>query len=166
VDVTEIGVRVAPARRFAVEALAESHGSPNVKNGPMKWPWKSRRSIADDAAEAASEKLVGRSHGEIAIDTVYTTGVLTPDTKQAVVWVLLSAPDPDSLPRWFAPAEADESADPQQAALDPEVLSWMRQVREEVRQEFARRGWPSDSSVCVLFDSEARVAAGGWSYFK
>jgi len=123
-------------------------------------------SLADDAVAAAKVKLVARPCGEVAVESVFWYGAVDIDTKHAVVWVLLSASDPETLPAWFAPAEGDWSADPQQAAVDPEVLSWMRQVQEEVRNEFVRRGWPSTPTLSVMFDSAARVDARGWEYFK
>jgi hypothetical protein len=129
----------------------------------MAQPW---RSIADEALAAAEETLVGRSHGAVAVESLLWYGAVEIDTRHAVVWVLLSAPDDEVLPRWFSPAEGTWSGDPQQAALDPETLSWMREVQNEARSEFTRRGWPSTPTLAVMFDSHARVRARGWQYFN
>jgi hypothetical protein len=126
-------------------------------------PWKS---TADDAVAAARERLVGRSQGAAAVECVLWYGAVDIDTRHAVVWVLLSAPDDDALPAWFSPAEGDSTVDPQQAAVDPEILSWMRELQEELRNEFTSRGWPSTPALSVRFDSAARVEARGWEYFK
>ena len=95
---------------------------------------------------------MGRSSQGFVIESLLSYGAVDIDTRHAVVWVLLSAADDNALPSWFSPAEGNSSADPQQAKLDPEIVSWMREVQAEVRDEYTRRGWPSTPT---LVDSDS-----------
>jgi len=125
--------------------------------------WKA---TADDTLAAAERRVVNRSHGAVAVESLLWYGAVDIATEHAVVWVLLAASDAEAIPAWFSPTAGESSADPQQAALEPGLLTWMRELREEVRGEFDRRGWPSAATLRVMFDSAARVNEHGWQYFK
>ena len=102
----------------------------------------------------------------MAVGDVFSYGAVDNDPKHLVVWVLLVGPPATELPAWFAPADGEWSADPQQGEMDPALLLWIRQLREEVRANFDGRGWPSASSIAVWFDSLDRVKERGFDYFR
>src|SRR3954471_4760950 len=94
---------------------------------PTTW-----KALADEVVGRLSETLVGRSRAEVVVETVFWYGAVDIDPRHAVVWLLLSAPREYPLPAWFCPTDGPWSADPQQATLDAEFLSWTRALRDEV----------------------------------
>src|SRR4051812_11708574 len=98
------------------------------------------RALADDVGASLSQQLVRSAHGRITIDSVMWYGAVEVDTKHLVVWLLLGGADDHELPARFSPADGEWSADPQQTDLDPGLLTWMRRLRDEVREALAARG--------------------------
>jgi len=125
-----------------------------------------RLALADDVVTDLRKTLVGRGRGAVAVDSLISYGAADIDPKHLVVWVLLVGPPASELPAWFAPADGESSADPQQSGVDPDLLVWMRELREEVRAAFDRCGWTSASRIPVLFDSADRVREEGFDYFR
>jgi hypothetical protein len=125
-----------------------------------------RRILADNVVAGLSMSLVGKSHGEVAVRSLLSYGAVDIDPKHLVVWVLLDGPPSNELPAWFAPADGEWSADPQQSTLDPDLVTWMRDVREEIRAAFDHSDWPSAQRVSVVFDSAERVEEAGFNYFR
>ncbi len=125
-----------------------------------------RLALADDVVTDLRKSLVGRSRGAVAVESLLWYGAADIDPKHLVVWVLLAGPPASELPAWFAPADGDWSAGPQQSGVDPDLLVWMHELRDEVRDAFDRRGWPSPSRIGVMFDSADRVSERGFDYFK
>ena len=82
-----------------------------------------------------------------------------------VVWVLLTGAPDDVLPEWYFPVPGQRAGI--QARLAPSLREWLDEMRDAVRAEFAKVGWPDPTRVAVGFDSSNRVeAAGGFAYFK
>lgn len=125
----------------------------------------SNRQLADRAGRASRRRLKGNTDNGIRVDSVFWYGAVDIDPGNLVVWVLLSGVPDDRLPEWFFPVEGQVAGI--QGNLDPALRAWLGHLRDTVRAEFSRAGWPNPGSVDVGFDSTHRVEqGGGWSYFR
>ena len=118
--------------------------------------------LASEAVAKASRLLLAESHGRVRVDACFHYGAVDISPQHLVVWVLLAGAPDNELPEWSTPESASHSA-----TLDPSLVTWMKHLRQIVRDEFAAVRWPEAGGVRVLFDSEHRVReGGGWKYFK
>jgi len=124
-------------------------------------PGWSPEEAAKDAVAHARKELIAE-YGNLVAE-VFHYGAVNIDTRNLVVWVILSLP-PNVLPEWcFNPAA--------EALLGgvgaPDLRATLLDMQTRVRSWFARHSWPEPDHVRVGFESDERVrAGGGWAYFK
>jgi hypothetical protein len=120
---------------------------------------------ADDAVSAALALLKGSGGDGVRVESVFWYGAVELGAENLVVWVLLSGAPDEDLPEWYFPVPGQLAG--VQTGLTPSLREWLDEMREAVRTEFAKVGWPDPTRVSVGFDSSNRVeAAGGFAYFR
>jgi hypothetical protein len=120
---------------------------------------------ADDAVSAALALLKGSGRDGVRVESVFWYGAVELGAENLVVWVLLSGAPDEDLPEWYFPVPGQLAG--VQTGLTPSLREWLDEMREAVRTEFAKVGWPDPTRVSVGFDSSNRVeAAGGFAYFR
>ncbi len=120
---------------------------------------------AEDAVRAARAVLEGSVRNGVHVESVFWYGAVELGTENPVVWVLLSGAPDEDLPEGYFPVPGQLAG--VQTGLTPSLRDWLDEMREAVRAEFAKVGWPDPTRVSVGFDSSNRVeAAGGFPYFR
>lgn len=114
---------------------------------------------------AARAILEQEARDGVHVESVFWYGAVEIGTENLVVWVLLAGAPDDVLPEWYFPVPGQLAGI--QARLASSLREWLDEMRDAVRAEFAKVGWPDPTRVAVGFDSSNRVeAAGGFAYFK
>lgn len=119
-----------------------------------------RVAAADRAVTRARDRLVGRRLGDVVVARVLHYGAVDLDARHLVVWVLLSGASPEELPQWWTPGSRTAGHPA------PDLEEWATSMVAEVRRELAAESWPDPDGVDVMVDSDERVGAVGWTYFK
>jgi len=122
--------------------------------------WSPEKAAKDAVANARKELIA--EYGDLVAD-VFHYGAVNIDTRNLVVWVILSLPR-NVLPEWcFNPAAEALLG----GVTAPDLRAKLLDMQAGVRSWFSRLGWPEPDHIAVGFESDERVrAGGGWAYFK
>jgi hypothetical protein len=126
-----------------------------------------RQQIADQAVDAAHERLRGRRCEALGldVDAVFSYGAVDISVKHCVVWILVKGADSQRIPAWLT--LTDDGRVPAGKTVDDALAQWLGELHAEVVGDFARAGWGARPTPAIGIESSERVSASGqFFYFK